>query len=99
MSQPNCPSFAPANAKTKNCISGPVGDQAPDGTADSRSRVSVASAKPASAPAARSGGDARQRALDTVRKMIARLIRRHRLDYAAFETVCKAARKETGLRR
>ena len=27
---------------------------------------------------------------------IARLIRRYRLDYAAFETVCKAARKETG---
>jgi len=30
---------------------------------------------------------------------VARLIRRHRLDYAAFEAICKAARKETGLRR
>ncbi len=30
---------------------------------------------------------------------LARLIRRYRLDYTAFETVCKAARKETGLRR
>ena len=30
---------------------------------------------------------------------LARLIRRHRLDYAAFEAICKAATKETGLRR
>ncbi len=30
---------------------------------------------------------------------LARLIRRHRLDYAAFEAICRAARKETGLRR
>jgi integrase/recombinase XerD len=30
---------------------------------------------------------------------ISRLIRRHRLDYADFEAVCKLARKETGLRR
>ena len=30
---------------------------------------------------------------------LARLIRRHRLDYAQFEALCKAARKETGLRR
>jgi integrase len=53
---------------------------------------------PATAPVGRSDG-ARQQALDTVRKVITRLIRRHRLDYAAFETICKAARKETGLRR
>jgi integrase/recombinase XerD len=26
-------------------------------------------------------------------------IRRHRLDYAAFERICREARKETGLRR
>jgi len=30
---------------------------------------------------------------------LARLIRRYRIDYAAFEVICKAARKETGLRR
>jgi site-specific recombinase XerD len=30
---------------------------------------------------------------------LARLIRRHRLDYAAFERLCRDARKETGLRR
>jgi site-specific recombinase XerD len=30
---------------------------------------------------------------------IARLVRRHRLDYPTFEAVCKAVRKETGLRR
>jgi integrase/recombinase XerD len=32
-------------------------------------------------------------------RAIASLIRSHRLDYGQFESVCKAARKETGLRR
>jgi integrase len=30
---------------------------------------------------------------------IARLVRRHRLDYVAFQAICKAVRKEAGLRR
>jgi len=31
--------------------------------------------------------------------VIARLVRRHRLDYVTFQSVCKAVRKEAGLRR
>jgi integrase len=31
--------------------------------------------------------------------LIAQLVRRHRLDYVTFQAVCKAVRKEAGLRR
>jgi hypothetical protein len=41
--------------------------------------------------------DANQKA--TLITHIARLVRRFRLDYRQFEVVCKAVRKETGLRR
>lgn len=34
-----------------------------------------------------------------MRNVIVRLIRRHRLDYAAFESACMEALKETGMRR
>ena len=102
MSRQNRANFASANRKAKHgakdCISASVGDQAPEGTFDGYSRASDAPAKPVSATLAHFGPP-RQQTLDTVRKAIARLIRRHRLDYAAFETICKAARKETGLRR
>src|SRR6185436_16743808 len=98
MSDGNGTSFATANAKTKKCISGPVANLAPEGAVDAHSGLPDTPAKPVSAPAAPSA-PARQQALDTVRKVIARLIRWHRLDYTAFETICKAARKETGLRR
>src|SRR5213593_3291709 len=97
MSDENTSSFAAANKTAKKCRTAPLGACAASDEAQGHPLPADAPERPTRAASGHSGGQPRK--LDAVRKTIARLIRRHRLGYSEFEAICKAARKETGLRR